>query len=90
MFDHVLLVLLLLADGLCWYEARRSGNVMKLYFVERRKWYEARSKKTEPEKSGTNKNTASPVPSTIKSEKNKDGAVAPAGDLLPISPFPSK
>jgi len=48
MFDHILLVLLLLADGLCWYEARRSGNVMKAYFLERKRWYAARAKTNTP------------------------------------------
>jgi hypothetical protein len=42
MFDHILLILLLLADVLCWYESRRSGNIMKLYFKERAAWYERR------------------------------------------------
>ncbi len=42
MFDHVLLVLLLLADVLCWYEARRSGSIMQVYFRERAAWYERR------------------------------------------------
>ena len=42
MFDHVLLVLLLLADVLCWYEARRSGSIMQVYFREKAAWYERR------------------------------------------------
>src|ERR1700679_2859141 len=79
MFDHILLILLLLADVLCWYEARQSGNVMKLYFLERKKWYAARSKKTETPISESNANSESPSPTEIESPKTKSTNAKSAG-----------
>lgn len=87
MFDHILLVLLLLADVLCWYEARRSGNVMKLYFLERKKWYSARTKKTEQKTSDSNPNMESV--STVEtrwSENKKANAKSVVGLLMPMDP----
>jgi hypothetical protein len=42
--ELVLLVVITLVDIGCWWEARRSSNVMRLYFDERKRWYAARAK----------------------------------------------
>jgi len=54
MLDHILsyielgmLAIIVLVDVGCWWEARQANHVMKLYFLERKKWYAARSKTKE-------------------------------------------
>ena len=43
-FETFCLLVIIAVDVLCWWEARQANHVMKLYFKERRRWYEARAK----------------------------------------------
>jgi len=69
-FETFCLLVIIGVDILCWWEARQANHVMKAYFRERKRWYEARAKQPKAitpsqEASGDIPSNGSPVAKDI-------------------------